>query len=170
MFDEYCAKIMELVCGAPYGSNESYFTKDGTYMCRVDDYNPYNELEQMKPVIDSLVSALGLRLDSGLMQRAGLLVAARELIWNNMVLDDMIGDSEDILDLSNHSITVENLHDAIDGAYAIGYPIALSARGVTDTQGFIAYNERQFITMAYDMLVSSMDDYINRKQYNEQNI
>jgi len=94
MFDEHCAKVMELVRGVPYGSNESYFTKDGTYICRVDDYNPYNDIEVMEPVIDSLVSALGLHLDSGLMQRAGLLVAARELIWNNMVLDDMIGDSE----------------------------------------------------------------------------
>lgn len=78
--------------------------------------------------------------------------------------------ADDALDLSNHSITVENLPDAIDGAYAIGYPIAISARGVTESEGYVCYNEREFILMAYDMLVSSLDTTIILKQYTGESI
>jgi len=73
--------------------------------------------------------------------------------------------ADDALDLINHSITVENLPDAIDGAYAIGYPVAISACGVTESEGYVSYNEGEFILMAYDMLVSSTDTCITLSQY-----
>jgi len=90
-FNVHCAKLMGWYRGS--GMHDTSYYKDtddmsGTYQCEVCDYDPYNDLTKMMPVVDALVSGLGLHLDSGDVQRHGLLIACRILIAGTLIGDN----------------------------------------------------------------------------------
>jgi len=116
-FNAYCAKVLGWRRGTTGKFINEYYMLEigalyGSFMGMVDEYNPYNDLSKMQPVIDSLISGLGLHLDSGEVQQHGLLITCRNLILKHMIDDDnkevikgCVGkerfweDSEDALDV-----------------------------------------------------------------------
>jgi len=110
-FNAYCAKVIGYYRGQ-YSADAIYFEEDNRLVMPVSEYDPYNDFMKMQPVIDSLISGLGLHLDSGEVQQHGLLITCRNLILKHMIDDDnkevikgCVGkerfweDSEDALDV-----------------------------------------------------------------------
>ena len=174
-FNDYCVRTMGFTTGHGCGEG-AYYDQNGDWCYNVADYFPCQNVIQLLEVANVLMRDCGITAEQATnMADVGVEAGVRNYIHECMYGSETKigghiihkGNLRETLDLSNHSITVETLQEAIDGAYTIGYPIAITARGVTESQGFVAHNERDFITMAYDALLSSSDDRITINAFEE---
>lgn len=88
LVNRLCVKVMGWARGTTRVTDDIYFDEDGNMAVAAATYNPYNNIAYMEPVIDSLISSLGLRLDTGLVQTEGILGASRQLILDNIISEE----------------------------------------------------------------------------------
>lgn len=89
-FNNYCAKVLKYVIGR-FEDHPVYYTPDGYYVIRKNEFDPYNKFEQAGPVVDELLARFGITMNVEIVEKFGYTAAARELILHAIAkhpLDD----------------------------------------------------------------------------------
>lgn len=116
-FNDYCARVLGYVVGR-FEDHPVYYTHDGYFVGRKNEYDPYNNLECALEVVDELVAKFGIAVNAGTVRDYGSTAGAHQLI-NNAIANYPLNDEGNL----KTSEMVEEKGSEDDGMDGVGNDI-----------------------------------------------